>query len=277
MSPNDDLLARDLRRHDYERYLLSLFAPRARRPALWAILSLNLELSRIPELVSQPLLGQMRLAWWRDAAARALEQGEAGGNPVLQALSDSGSRGWIDRDALELLIDGHERLLLRDPDAPLATLNEDAGAIGLGLARLRLRALGIAGADDDDRARRHGIAWEITRRLQSLPRKAATGQITIPRDLAIPLSAIGSDAAANRALLTFVTEHFLDMLAEQLTSGSGSAQRRAAFPAFGDGVVLRRFHHRLRRYGNDVLDPRLSLEDGLAPVVLLWAWLRGTL
>lgn len=274
MTTNDDLLVQDLRRHDYERYLLSLFAPAARRSALWAILALNLELSRIPDLVSQPVLGQMRLAWWRDAVAKALGQGEAGGNPVLQGLIAASGDGAIDSAALAALIDGHERLLLRDPEASLATLDGVAGEIGVALARLRLHALGFRADTHDDRARRQGVAWEIMRRLRALPRAAAIGQVMIPVDLAVAAPEDEHDPAANRGALMTVTGHFVDMMTQQRTPAAGSVASRAHFPALGDGIVIDRYLARLRRCGGDVTDPRLTLPDGLAPAALAWAWLR---
>ena len=277
MTQNDDLLVQDLRRHDYERYLLSLFAPAARRPALWAVLALNLELSRIPDLVSQPVLGQMRLAWWRDAVAKALGQSESGGNPVLQGLIAAGRAGMIEANCLDHLIDGHERLVLRDPEASLSTLGTDAGEIGVALARLRLRALGLDADGHDDRARRQGIAWEIMRRLRMLPRAASIGQVMIPIDLAISAPEDDEDPSANRAALKIVTTHFVDMMAEQLKEAPGSRITRAHLPALGDRIVIARYLARLHRCGDDPADSRLMRPDGLAPMGLAWSWMRGTL
>lgn len=276
MTVLNDGLAAELRRHAYERYLLSLFAPAARRPALWAILCCDLELSRIPELVSQPVLGQMRLAWWRDAVTKALARGESGGNPVLQGLSAADAAGLLDRAALEALIDGHERLLMRDGEAPLARLADDAGTIGVALANLRLRALGLELQDHAEPARCLGVAWEILRRLRALPRAAAIGQVMIPGDLVLAVPADPAEPAANRAALRQVTAHLAAGLERQSRLARGRGAPRAALPVFGENVVTARFLARLRRCGGEIADPRLARPDGLLPAALLRAWVLRT-
>src|SRR5215475_14937298 len=59
--------AQILRRQDPERYLTALFAPFGRREALFALYAFNLELARARESVREPLMGRMRLQWWREA------------------------------------------------------------------------------------------------------------------------------------------------------------------------------------------------------------------
>ena len=51
---------------DYDRYLSALFAPACRREALFALIAFNHEIARIPEAVSEPMLGRIRLQWWRE-------------------------------------------------------------------------------------------------------------------------------------------------------------------------------------------------------------------
>jgi NADH dehydrogenase [ubiquinone] 1 alpha subcomplex assembly factor 6 len=60
-----DFLA-ELRAKDYERYLICLLLPLAQQADLVALFLLNAELARIGEQVSEPLLGQIRLQWWRE-------------------------------------------------------------------------------------------------------------------------------------------------------------------------------------------------------------------
>jgi phytoene synthase len=54
-----------VRRHDRDRYMTALFAPAARREALFALYAFNYEIARVREAVTQPTLGQIRLQWWR--------------------------------------------------------------------------------------------------------------------------------------------------------------------------------------------------------------------
>src|SRR5713101_9720914 len=60
-----------VRRHDRDRFQTVLFAPAARREALFALYAFNYEIARVRESVSEPMLGQIRLQWWREVVAAA--------------------------------------------------------------------------------------------------------------------------------------------------------------------------------------------------------------
>src|SRR5947209_17487808 len=60
-----------VRRHDHDRYQTVLFAPADRREALFALYAFNYEIARVRESVTQPMLGQIRLQWWREVIEAA--------------------------------------------------------------------------------------------------------------------------------------------------------------------------------------------------------------
>ncbi len=78
------MLARD---HDYERYLCSLFAPAPYQSDLWALLALGHELLKIPENVSDAMVGLVRLKWWQEQLEAVSHGKDAPDNiAVLQAM-----------------------------------------------------------------------------------------------------------------------------------------------------------------------------------------------
>ena len=274
---NSAILADGLRQHDRDRYLLSLFAPASARPTLWTILALNLELARIPESVSQLVLGQMRLAWWRDAMEKALSSGETGGNPILSGLAAADAAGKLDRDSIIHLIDGSERDLLRAPDAPLTEVELDSGIIGAALTRLRLKALGFEPKEFAGAGRHFGCALGLSWLVRSIPQEAARGQLILPADLA-EIAEIGPGPViagkADPALIQAVSV-IAERIDYYLGLGRTEDTPRRAFPALGDGIVIDRYLHRLKAAGFDPFDLRLNLPDGLSAWSLSWAWLRG--
>ena len=56
-----------VRHHDRDRFQTALFAPARRREALFALYAFNYEIARVRESVREPMLGQIRLQWWREA------------------------------------------------------------------------------------------------------------------------------------------------------------------------------------------------------------------
>src|ERR1700739_440445 len=76
-----------VRRHDRDRFQTVLFAPAARREALFALYAFNSEIARVRERVTQPTLGRIRLEWWRENIAAAFEGGPVRHHPVVELLS----------------------------------------------------------------------------------------------------------------------------------------------------------------------------------------------
>ena len=66
-----------VRRHDRDRFQTVLFAPTARREALFALYAFNYEIASVRKRVTVPTLGRIRLEWWRETIAAAYEGGPA--------------------------------------------------------------------------------------------------------------------------------------------------------------------------------------------------------
>jgi len=59
-------VAGEVRRHDRDRFLTTLFVSPENRADLWALYAFNAEIARIPGSVSEPMLGRIKVQWWRD-------------------------------------------------------------------------------------------------------------------------------------------------------------------------------------------------------------------
>jgi len=80
------------------------------RPALSIALQLDRRLARIVSRTSEPVLGQMRLAWWRDALGKPPIERPRGG-----AVLDGIGLHWAGREAaLIQMVDGWEVLVTAD-------------------------------------------------------------------------------------------------------------------------------------------------------------------
>lgn len=76
-----------VRLHDRDRYIATLFAPDNLRPHLFALYAFGSEIARIPQLVSEPQIGEIRLQWWLDTLA-TIEAKQAVDHPVAAAFAD---------------------------------------------------------------------------------------------------------------------------------------------------------------------------------------------
>ncbi len=168
-----------------ERRLALAYAP-ARSRVLWlGLFALDARLGAVVQTAHEPLLAQIKLAWWRDelakpSAARAL------GEPLLALLGEWGDQAA----ALSALVDGWEVLLGDEPLGPgeMLQIAQARASACLGLAaRLDLSAaepevsraaqgwalaeLGAALTDLDQHAAAIGLIARHDWRRPKLPRE----------------------------------------------------------------------------------------------------------
>jgi phytoene synthase len=97
-----------------DRYLAALLAPQPARAGLLALAAFSAEIARVPFIVTgEPIVGEIRLQWWRDALA-APEDGTLTGNPVADALRAAVVRHTLPRALLLELIDARSGDVARE-------------------------------------------------------------------------------------------------------------------------------------------------------------------
>src|SRR5580692_10092833 len=97
-----------VRRHDRDRYQTVLFAPAARREALFALYAFNYEVARVREIVREPMLGQIRLQWWREVIDVAYGGGQVRHHEVAEPLTATIREYGLNRAYFDRLIDTRE-------------------------------------------------------------------------------------------------------------------------------------------------------------------------
>ncbi len=185
-----------VRAEDPERFLASLFAPAAARPHLHALYAYNLEIARVREVTSQPLAGEIRLQWWRDAL-EGTAAGEARHNPVAAALLETVRACGLLTAPLLAMSEARIFDLYDDPMPTLADLEGYAGETRSALVQLAALAL-VPGEDPRSAtaAGHAGVAQTIVAVLEAFPVHAGRGQLYVPLDV---LSRHGVDPDAVRA------------------------------------------------------------------------------
>ncbi|MGD9867611.1 MAG: phytoene/squalene synthase family protein [Hyphomicrobiales bacterium] len=155
-----------VRSHDADRYLSVLFAPRGLRDDLMTLYAFNAETVRIPGIASEPMLGEIRLQWWRDAIAAP---GVATGNPVADALNGLAARHHLPRGLLTGMLDVRSFDLgdapMPDMEALLTYLGKSEGAVFTLAARIVHQGPQPRGIETDRAGREAGIALGLARLL----------------------------------------------------------------------------------------------------------------
>ncbi|RYP36849.1 hypothetical protein DL767_003239 [Monosporascus sp. MG133] len=196
---------------DYDSYLIRNFIPKSRQDAYDAFRAFNLELVRLPELVSNPAIGQLRMQFWRDAVNNTFA-GKPPKEPIMILLhkvlrelketdpysSPSSIKFWLQR-----LISTREKYMDNRPFISLAALEEYAENTYSTLMYSTLAALPIRSMHMDHLASHIGKACGIVAVLRGVPVLAAPSP---------PVkSPSGAEAASGRSPVLLLP---LDVMAE---------------------------------------------------------------
>src|SRR5581483_8598615 len=165
-----------VRTADPDRYLAALFAPAEKRPRLLTLYAFNIEVARVAEAVRQPMLGEIRLAWWRETLEGA-RAGKPRSHPVAVALADLFANATLPERLFDEMLDARIFDSSTALFADRAALERYCDATSGNLMRLAATILGTAG---DTLAHHAGIAYAIAGILRSIPHNAARRKCFLP-------------------------------------------------------------------------------------------------
>jgi phytoene/squalene synthetase len=257
-----DYCLQQVRRFDRDRYLTVLAAPGAAAADLAVLYAFNLELALIRDSVREPMLGQIRFQWWREAIDGILA-GQPRRHAVVTALAELMARRKLDRAFFDRMIDAGERELVDPPPADLAALEAHGADTAGSLLALCAEAAGIAADGVRDLTRSLGIAVALTGIARATLYLAQHQRRMIPDDIvaATGLSTDGLLTLKPQRELAPAIERIGDAARVHFAVARGLAAPRALLPALRIGTLARLQLRRLERARYDLFDPT-SIETG---------------
>jgi phytoene synthase len=178
-----DAIAASLREADPAQFFATLFVPEDKRAAIMALRAFAAEMARIPYLVSEPGLGEIRFQWWHEVLAGSRD-GEANAHPLASALMQAVRDHHLPVTALQGLIAARVDDLYADPPP---TLNDLEGRLGecfsvpYRLAAMMLDADASRGVTEV--AGHGGVAEGMADLLARWPIFLRRARVMIPSDL----------------------------------------------------------------------------------------------
>lgn len=267
----------ELRGKDYERFLICLFAPVSVRDDLAALFLFNAELAHIRDQVTEPLLGQIRLQWWREALDK-LGTPEQPPHALLDRLSLWQQRG-ISLAPLHSLLDARTTDLLAEPFPNLPAYETYRQETSAPLGALLAALLGQpANAPLFAEVMTNYAAIGL---LRAVPYWLHRRQMPLPPEI-IAQYAINSGALAELkpepGLMRWATT-MARQAHEKCKSLNAQlralplAERRVASPVLLHNALASFYARRILQTQGDVLHPAPTASGRL--FTLLWASLRG--
>ena len=247
-----------VRRRDPDRYFCVLLAPGELRETLLALHAFELELARIPDRVREPMMGAIRLQWWREAL-----EGIAAGRPrrheIVLPLARAVCEG-LELTPLQRMIDAWDEAVAREDQPDMAVAERHiAGTRGqANLAALRLLRGGPT-KGDEALAKHAALARGLADMLLDGARRAGEGRPVLPRDIAqrhgLDMGAMLDPGSAVR--LAAATAEVAAMALGHVEALRRARPARRALPALLCAAFAEADLLGLSRRGNDLFDPDL--------------------
>lgn len=174
-----DPVSQLVRSADPDRWLSALFAPAPKRALLHALYAFNIETARVADTVREPMMGEIRLEWWRETLAGA-RQGMPRHHDVARALTDLFAATRLPAEPFEAMLAARAFDSTAEAFPDRAAVEAYCDATSGNLIRL---AMLILGGESDAAARHAGIAYALAGILRSLPHHAARHKLMLPLDL----------------------------------------------------------------------------------------------
>lgn len=259
-----------VREDDPERYYVSLFAPAAKQPHLWALLAFNQEVAKTRESVSEPMIGEIRLQWWREALA-GISAGTPREHPVVQGLQAIPAFARI-RPLLDTVIDGRAQDLEMEAETGFSTLEQYADMVGGALHEAAALVLAESLSDHDrSLVRSSGKAWAMLGILRALPY-----QIADPKAFSVTGATTQGLAGMSAAELEERLKPLLDPtkahVEREFAEASRKADNRAVKPLLAINALTKRHMRALKRAGGSPFAMPEHEDGNLRKLVALFAY-----
>ncbi|WP_417513271.1 phytoene/squalene synthase family protein [Minwuia sp.] len=255
-------LIEELRAKDPDRLYTALFASGAARDRLIGLYGFNLEVASTRERVSEPMLGQIRLQWWRDALAE-IRNGNPRRHPVVESLAtwmpQAGNAAF---DLASRLIDAREADMDEAPFETVDQLLAYAEATSSNLMRLALIALDVTTGPAHETALPAGRAYALAGIIRAVPFHGVQGRVLLPGQLLASHGIMDARQSLGRrdpeklkAVLTALAD-----IADRSVSDARQVRGLpgAARPALLPLALARLYLRRLRKADFDLSDPGLD-------------------
>jgi len=255
--PGPDPVARLVRGADPDRYLSALFAPAERRPYLLSLYAFNIEIARVADTVRQPMMGDIRLEWWRETLAGA-RQGMPRHHDVAQAITGLLAAVPLPAELFDAMLAARAFDSSPEAFADRAQLEAYCNATSGNLMRLAAR---ILGGEAETAARHAGIAYAMAGILRSLPHHVARHKLFLPLDLLDALGVTPQEIfhAHKRDRVKDAVDQMAVWAQEHLQKARAQRIPAALLPALLPASLVPLF---LKRLARPALDP-LAREPGI--------------
>ncbi len=241
-----------VRRHDPDRFLLSMFAPEEAREALWALFAFNYEIAKTREVVSEATLGLIRLQWWRDAIKAIYEGDDVPEHEVVKPLEAAIKAYHLPREHFDMLC------YAREFDLEAATPQDTGGLLhyldytNTPLLKLAVQIAG--GQPESEPVQAVAINYGLAGILRAIPYHARQQRRFIPD------SVMNEQGISSNELYTFKAGEKLAGAVKTLSAEFVEGIRTSDKFLKSFNILADIYKAQVRSVKHDILHPRMGVE-----------------
>lgn len=272
----DTYAATFLKQNDRDRYFSTLLLPNQVRVDITALFAFAADIAAVPDRVTTPEAGEIRLQWWSETLQGA-GRGDVPQNPLAAAVQSAISARHWSLDALLALIEARRFDLYNDPMPDWPTFEGYAGETNATLLQMSALALGAEpGGNLADAAGHAGVAQALVGHMRAFAHNAARQRLFLPLEVFAAHHVKPADIFARQE-----TPHLTDALSDIQVRARDHQKKaktaiarlpRAHRPAFAI-IALNSVFLKKLRFDKPLFEPRPELADWQKIVrMALWAW-----
>ncbi len=268
----------EVRRYDPDRFATAILAPEGCREGLFSLYAFNLEVAKTREAVSEPMLGEIRLQWWREAI-EGIYAGTPRRHEVVLGLAKALEKHGLTRQCFDDLIEARAADLSDEPPESVAALVGYAKGTSVPIILLALEMLGVRSPVTTSAAHHIGIAWALTGLVRAMPFHLSQRRVYMPDEL------VRRHGIDRRNLMEMRPE---PAIAAAVSDIAARARRRLekaralrgdipkkALPALLPAAIAELHLRRLAKVGYDPFDTRLTMPVRFLGIRLAWKMMAG--
>lgn len=208
-----------VRKHDPDRFFMSLMQSADRREALWALYAFNYEIAKTREVVTDTTLGLIRLQWWRDGIAEIYDGKDVRQNEILPILAQAIKDYNLPQNLFDDLCYAREFDLEGVIPADMAGLRNYASFTAVPLNALALK---ILGQGDDEGLELVSQAYALIGLVKAMPFHASQQRCYMPADL------LAAQDIPERAIYEFKAQEAMAAVIEAVVMQAADLLKEAA-------------------------------------------------
>lgn len=193
-----DACAALVARGDPDRFRATMAAPLPARAILLPIYAFNLEVARAPFVSAEPMIGEMRLQWWRDVLDEIGRGAAPRAHEVVAPLAGVAAHGRLPLDVLDALVAAHRVHVGPEGFEDAVHFEDFLEATGAGLMWASAAALGTP-VEAEGRVRAAGWAAGLAAWFRAIPDLEARGRHPLPDGRAEAVQALARQGLARLA------------------------------------------------------------------------------